>query len=228
MEKRPQHRSRFAFLEDDFEDDIVDVPELKPKKVIPNGASTQNSKISNEQVDCKEKYGITQKKISNDITKVEEMNSNTPKLSETAKTITETNGEQSNNTDSDDKRSQKKVAAYPIPEELFDKNAVKVDKPTPKSSDKKSQKARKRLIAKKQNIDTYTDTHPVKTVEETKSNQIPSQNDILKSQKNSVPLETEMELPNENNQYNIKLLSIFALILAVYIFFTYMYFVNNY
>ena len=227
MEKRPQHRSRFAFLEDDFEDDIVDVPELKPKKVIPNGASTQNSKISNEQVYYNDKYGITQKKISNDITKVEEMNSNTPKLSETAKIITETNGEQSNNTDSDDKRSQKKVAAYPIPEELSDKNTVQVDKPTPKSSDKKSQKARKRLIAKKQIIDTYTDTHPVKTVEEeTKSNQIPSQNDILKSQKNSVPVETE--IPNENNQFKIKLLIIFALILAVYIFFTYMYFVNNY
>ena len=155
------------------------------------------------------------------------MNSNTPKLSETAITITERNEEQSNNTDSDDKRSQKKVAAYPIPEELSDKNIVKVDKPTPKSSDKKSQKARKRLITKKQTIDTYTDTHPVKTVEEeTKSNQIPSQNDILKSQKNSVPVETE--IPNENNQYKIKLLIILALIFAVYIFFTYMYFVNNY
>ena len=197
--------------------------------MIPNGTINQNSKISNEQIDHTENYGNALKKISNDIEKEEDMNSNTSKLSENVKAITEINGEQSSKTDSDNKRSQKKIAAYPIPEELSDKNIVKVDKTTPKNSDKKSQKARKRLIAKKQTTDTNTDTHSVKTVEEeTKSNQIPSQNDILKSQKNSVSIETKMEIPNENNQHKIKFLKIFALILAVYIFFTYIYFVNNY
>ena len=50
--------------------------------MIPNGTINQNSKICSEQIDLTENYGNALKKISNDIEKEEDMNSNTSKLSE--------------------------------------------------------------------------------------------------------------------------------------------------
>ena len=55
--------------------------------MIPNGTINQNSKISNEQIDHTENYGNALKKISNDIEKEEDMNSNTSKLSENVDAI---------------------------------------------------------------------------------------------------------------------------------------------